>query len=109
MRALLEYAEKTESDLMLFLYLIMSSGVRKGEILALTWDGVDFENGTISICKNRTGSRTVIIESVTTLKTKNGYRTILLSGLIFNILEILGKSLCHEALQEKLFKNCCIA
>lgn len=87
MRALLEYAEKTESDLKLFLYLIMSSGARKGEILALTWDNVDFEEGTIYICKNRTGSRSEIIDNVTTPKTKNGFRLIPLPDKVMDMLK----------------------
>ena len=37
-------------------------------------------------CKNRTGSRTQIIEEITTPKTKNGYRTIPLPEMVVEML-----------------------
>lgn len=85
-RRLLDYAAKTEDDLELFLNLVMFTGARKGEVLALTWDDIDLERGTLNICKNRTGSRTKIIEEITTPKTKNGYRTIPLPEMVVEML-----------------------
>ena len=36
----------------LFFYLALYSGARKGEILGLSWDNIDFENQEITICDN---------------------------------------------------------
>lgn len=35
-----------------FFYLALYSGARKGEIIGLSWDNVDFENEEITICDN---------------------------------------------------------
>lgn len=43
MRTLLQYAEQTECPVALFLCLVMYTGARKGEIMGLTWENVDFE------------------------------------------------------------------
>lgn len=32
-------------------YLELVSGLRKGELVALLWDDLDFQNRTISVCK----------------------------------------------------------
>ncbi len=75
-KELLAYAEKTQSKACLFLYLEVFTGARKGELLALTWDNVNFEECTIHICQNRTGSKKEILDTITSPKTKNGIRTI---------------------------------
>ena len=93
-KTLLEYAELTNSKVSLFLFLEMFTGARKGELLALTWDNVDFDNSTIYICQNRTGSKKEVLEHLTTPKTRNGYRTIPLPEKIINML------IAEKAIQE---------
>lgn len=85
-RTLLSYAEKTQSKACLFLFLEIFTGARKGELLALTWDNVDFVNGTICICRNRTGSKKEILNVLTSPKTKNGIRTIHLPPKVMDML-----------------------
>ena len=86
-KTLLEYAEQTQSKACLFLFLDLFTGARKGELLALTWDNVNFENNTIHICQNRTGSRKEVLESLTTPKTHNGIRTIPLPAKVMDMLK----------------------
>ena len=85
-KTLLEYAEKTESKMCLFLYLVMFTGARKGELLALTWDNVNFEDNTIHICMNRTGSSKEVLNKPTSPKTRNGVRTVPLPEKVMNML-----------------------
>ena len=85
-KTLLEYAEQTNSKATLFLFLEMFTGARKGELLALTWDNVNLEKGTIYICQNRTGSKKEVLEHLTTPKTRNGYRTIPLPQKVIDLL-----------------------
>ncbi len=87
-KTLLEYAESTNSKATLFLFLEMFTGARKGELMALTWDNVNFDNGAIYICQNRTGSKKEVLEHLTTPKTKNGYRTIPLPQKVMNMLRV---------------------
>lgn len=84
---LLEYAESTNSDVCLFLFLEMFTGARKGELLGLTWDNVDFDNNTIRIVQNRTGSKKEVLSVLTTPKTKNGIRTLALPHKVMDMLK----------------------
>lgn len=87
-KTLLKYADSTDSKAKLFLYLVMSTGARKGEILALTWNNVDLINGNIYICQNRTGSKKDVLDIITTPKTKNGYRTLPLPQKVVDMLRV---------------------
>ena len=79
--------------------LALATGMRKGELFALTWENVDFVHGKISISKtakwvrNKETSQTEII--VGNLKSKTGYREILMSP---PVVSILSK---HYLLQQK--------
>ncbi len=86
MKALLEYAEKVKSNVCLFLFLEMFTGARKGELLGLTWENVNFEENTIHICQNRTGSKKEVLDKLTTPKTQNGIRTIPLPQKVMDML-----------------------
>ena len=86
-KTLLLYAEETKSKACLFLFLEMYTGARKGELLALTWDNVNFENSTIHICQNRTGSKKEVLASHTSPKTRNGIRTIPLPQKVMSMLK----------------------
>lgn len=65
----------------------MTTGLRLGEILALTWDDLDMKNKTISVNKQvqRIGSEL----KVTTPKTASSIRTIALCDECFNQLILL--------------------
>ena len=42
---------------MIFLLLALYTGLRKGELLALTWEDVDYDKKLLRVNKSRTGSR----------------------------------------------------
>ncbi len=85
--------------------LALSTGVRQGELLALRWKYVDFEEGAIRIVSSlgRVNNHDPNADTKTTLmyqepKTKNGKRTIPLPGAA---VEILKQHRRHQ-LEEKL-------
>ena len=86
-KSLLTHAEETKSKACLFLFLELFTGARKGELLALTWDNVNLEEGTIHICQNRTGSKKEILETLTSPKTRNGIRTIPIPPKVVDMLK----------------------
>lgn len=73
---------------MLFL-TALNTGMRQGELLALTWKDIDFKNNTIRVNKNlssvnevtREGRGATILE-VQTPKTKSGIRTVPIPALL---------------------------
>lgn len=78
-------------------YICLSSGIRIGEVCALTWNDIDTDNGIISI--NRTIQRIYIIEDgsrkteliIDTPKTKNSIREIPISKDLLRILKPFKK------------------
>ena len=56
-RKLLLYAKKHESHIYIFLLLALYTGLRKGELLALTWEDIDYDKKLLNVNKSRTGSR----------------------------------------------------
>jgi integrase len=78
-------------------YICLSSGMRIGEVCALTWEDVDTDNGVISV--NRTIQRIYVIEDGTrktelildTPKTKNSIREIPISKDLLRILKPFKK------------------
>lgn len=65
-------------------FLMICTGFRRGEALALTWNDVDFTNGTISCNKSlsfRDGRKTI-----TAPKTEAGYRSVPLLPALANVL-----------------------
>lgn len=101
-KVLLQYAEQTNSDVCLFLFLEMYTGARKGELLGLTWNNVNFEQNTIHICQNRTGSSKEVLDVLTTPKTKNGIRTLALPPHVMNMLKAEKQ---RQEQNKKLLKN----
>lgn len=78
-------------------YICLSSGMRIGEICALTWQDIDIENGII--CVNQTIQRIYVIEEgsrkteliLDTPKTKNSIREIPISKDLLRILKPFKK------------------
>ena len=74
---------KAEGMYELFL-LELTTGLRRGEILALTWDDLNFETGELHISKQVTpvGGKNIISEP----KTKAAFRTIILPPVMVDLL-----------------------
>lgn len=62
------YRDYASSVLFKFL---LATGLRIGEAIALRWDDIDLDNGTVTVNKTLNGQRDVVPP-----KTKSGYRTI---------------------------------
>lgn len=74
--------KNADGDLKLYLFIAFFTGARIGEILALTWDNIDFLNNEISIHK------TLALNGILdTPKTKSSFRTIDLLPILANKLK----------------------
>ncbi|CDK35087.1 probable integrase [Ligilactobacillus salivarius cp400] len=100
LRTFLKLLKENESYQMYVIFRVLAfTGMRKGELSALKWSDVDFENGTISI------NKTVAIGSngklhIQTPKTNKSIRTISIDDTTLNIL----RSWKNE-LKKELFKQ----
>lgn len=73
-------------------YLLATTGMRKGEALALTWSDIDLKNGLVTI--NKTISRSIDNHQIiSTPKTRNAYRTLSLNSSTIDRLKKYRKSL----------------
>lgn len=74
-----EFLEKAKIELdqmwYLFFRIATYTGLRKGEILALTWQDIDFINKTLTVNKNLSRTKKSK-KDITSPKTKSSYRTI---------------------------------
>ena len=70
-----------------FYYLVIATGMRRGEILALEWNDIDFKNKTISVSKQL--QRTPDGLKVSPPKTKSSIRKITISDDCVNLLKVL--------------------
>lgn len=76
--------------------LLLLMGLRKGELIALTWDDIDFDNKTISINKNLVYiEKEIVIKSP---KTASGTKTLYMPDYVVNVL----KKLRVEYLEKQL-------
>ena len=93
-----EAALSAKKDKYLGIILCLYTGVRIGELLALTWDDIDFEKSILSVTKtchdgNENGKHIRIID---TPKTENSRRQIPLSKTLVKMLkDIKKKSKCE--------------
>jgi integrase len=82
----LELLENEQLKWKTAMYLLIFSGVRRGELMGLEWDDIDFENRVIHIRRtSQYVSRWGIITK--SPKNKTSFRTIKLSNMMFQLLE----------------------
>lgn len=81
------YTEKRTLPLQFksFFYVALFGGLRRGEILALTWDDIDLENGILTINKSAAVVNNQIINKST--KNDSSNRTIQLPNVVTNLLK----------------------
>ena len=90
-RKLLLFAKENDSHIYIFLLLALYTGLRKGELLALTWDDVDYDKKLLRVNKSRTGSRKAITAQITTPKTESSNRKIPLNDTVLEALKVEKK------------------
>ena len=66
-------------------YFELATGLRRGELLGLKWEDVDWERRTVRICRQVARINGEIVEAP--LKTKNSYRTISLGDGAIEVLK----------------------
>ena len=77
-------AEHTiQQQLKLFFYLAMFTGCRRGELIALLWSDINFDESTVSITKSTCRVNGEIITKTT--KTKGSVRTLAVPALVADL------------------------
>ncbi len=106
-KTLLETAKGT--DIYLLVVLVLSIGFRRGEIAALQWSDIDFENSVIHITKSK-----VIADGkkiVKAPKTKSGTRDIYIGSHLLKLLKSEYVEYCKDKLllgKDFIDSNCVI-
>lgn len=77
--------------------LLLSTGLRRGELLALEWKDVDFERSTLTVRRNLVPLRGKFIFSEP--KTRGSYRTLPLPEKVLEVLKEWRKKWIEEKLQ----------
>lgn len=101
-RKIMEYIEKNFTFKNLGIYVCLCTGLRIGELCALTWDDIDVDNGVIYV--RRTIQRIYIVDEgvkrteliIDTPKTKNSIRDIPMTTDLLRILKPLKKVVNKE-------------
>lgn len=76
-------AHKIQNQLKLFFYFAMFTGCRRGELIALTWDDIDFEKAAVSITKSTCRAGGQVITKAT--KTKGSVRVITVPAAVMTL------------------------
>ncbi|MDC7952294.1 site-specific integrase [Liquorilactobacillus mali] len=92
--------ESSEYKVYTFFRLLAFSGMRKGEVLALTWSDVHLTDMTISITKTQSRGKDGI--NVQTAKTNESMRTVWLDKKTISILKEWKKEQRSWLLQGRL-------
>lgn len=77
------------SQWLAYFHLAIYGGFRRGELIALTWNDIDFDNRTVDINKARSRTKEGTINKEP--KSKAGYREIQLPAECFKVLQIWKK------------------
>ena len=85
------FAEADKSGTFELYYVDLATGLRRGELLGLKWENVDFENKTITVRQQVMRIDGKTIEAP--LKTKKAYRTIAIGD---DVIEVLKKQKAKE-------------
>lgn len=85
--------------------LILETGLRTGEMIALTWDNIDWEQHTLTICKTMEFRYRQQEWRAGPPKTKKSYRTIPLTNRAYHILQELYLGRQHRKESPELQKN----
>ena len=86
-RQLLSYAKEKESHIYPFLVMALFTGMRRGEMLALQWSDVKFEEGLLLVNKNRTGTKAETTKKITTPKSESSNRKIPIHPVLVDVLK----------------------
>lgn len=106
LKTLLKYAEG--SALETVIYLAVWFGLRRGEIIGLKWDYIDFENKSLSIVgtvtdKGKTGSRIDNLKYRSRTKTESSMRTFPLTNDMVDYLKKLKEKQLKRQRSIKLY------
>lgn len=77
---------KTSCKWQAVMYLLIFTGARRGEIMGLSWDSIDFNKGLMTIKQATSYSHERKEVYIHTPKTKQSIRTIMLNARVLNIL-----------------------
>ena len=90
-------------------YILFGTGLRSGELCALTWNNIDLENKEIIITNNVTYNNVKKREEVSQPKTQAGYRIIPMLPEIYEILNSLkdknGNEYIFTRQKDQLYTN----
>ena len=85
------------------IYFVIDSGCRCGEVMALKWDEIDFENGTVTICRN---VQYIPKKGVYICTPKNGKsRTIFVNHKVLEVLSNWKKIQESQDISRKINSN----
>lgn len=94
----LKLAKEVSPTVYTFFKLISSTGLRRGEALALTWRDIDFDKSTINVDKTLT-----VGNKLSTPKTKTSYRTVPMTAGLKQVLLDYRKN--RKIIVDKVFSH----
>ena len=84
---LLSYTKEKGSHIYPFIVLALFTGLRRGEMMALQWSDVKFDEGLLVINKNRTGTKSAVTKKITTPKSESSNRRIPIHPALVEVLK----------------------
>lgn len=88
------FAEAKETGVYEFYYIALATGLRRGELLGLKWQDIDFENGILHIRRQVARIDGEVVEAP--LKTKNSYRSVAIGADAVEILKMQREKVQSE-------------